>query len=253
MLQVFADAKKLKALAEAFLHPEKSFRSSVGARCYFDRFSSPEVIARDEAEEEARILAETLKLKQISVDHLHPEVRVTTTDETACGRNYFTRFSAPEVESEEEESAQVLAETATLKKIAVDYMHPENTVKTTDPTVFGRNYFNRASALDIDDEDDAEERSQVLAETAALKKLAVDYMHPEIDLKTTDHALFGRNYFNRASAPDTEDEDDSEDRILALAEAAGLMKLAVDYMHPEICVKTIDANIFLIALQLGIK
>ena len=43
-----------------------------------------------------------------------------------------------------------------------------------------------------------------MAEAAALKKLAVDYMHPEVGVTSVDGAAFGRNYFNRASAPETE-------------------------------------------------
>jgi len=38
-----------------------------------------------------------------------------------------------------------MADVANLKKLAVDYAHPENGVKTTDPAAFGRNYFNMLS------------------------------------------------------------------------------------------------------------
>ena len=43
-----------------------------------------------------------------------------------------------------------------------------------------------------------------MAEAAALKKLAVDYMHPEVGVTNVDGACFGRNYFNRVSAPQAE-------------------------------------------------
>jgi len=36
---------------------------------------------------------------------LHPEVPVVTSDPTACGRNYFTRASAPQTDSEKVEDA----------------------------------------------------------------------------------------------------------------------------------------------------
>jgi len=34
-------------------------------------------------------------------------------------------------------------------------------------------------------------------------------MHPEISVKTTDPTVFGRNYFNRASAPDMKDKNEN--------------------------------------------
>jgi hypothetical protein len=135
---------------------------------------------------------------------MHPEVGVTSVDGAAFGRNYFNRASAPETEDDElaDERAEVLAEAAALKKLAVDYMHPEVGVTSVDGAAFGRNYFNRASAPETEDDELADERAEVLAEAAALKKLAVDYMHPEVGVTSVDGAAFGRNYFNRASAPD---------------------------------------------------
>merc|ERR1711862_986533 len=68
---------------------------------------------------------------------------------SACGRNYFSRPSAPLQESFEdaEERARILEEAKQLKKLAVDYLHPELPVQTTDPSVFGRNYYDRPSAV----------------------------------------------------------------------------------------------------------
>lgn len=50
------------------------------------------------------------------------------------------------LEKEEKEGASVLEDAMTLKKVAVDYLHPEVPVIATEPTVFGRNYFGRFSA-----------------------------------------------------------------------------------------------------------
>merc|ERR1719216_831688 len=50
--------------------------------------------------------------------------------------------------------------------------------------------------------EDSKERAQILADAAALKKLATDYLHPEIRVTTSDSCAYGRNYFTRASAPD---------------------------------------------------
>eukprot|EP00581_Thalassiosira_minuscula_P031171 CAMPEP_0183784854 /NCGR_PEP_ID=MMETSP0739-20130205/66203_1 /TAXON_ID=385413 /ORGANISM="Thalassiosira miniscula, Strain CCMP1093" /LENGTH=540 /DNA_ID=CAMNT_0026028843 /DNA_START=35 /DNA_END=1658 /DNA_ORIENTATION=- len=253
--RVLAEAAALKKSAVDYMHPEIGVTSASGAcfgRNYFNRPSAPEAEEDEFADERAEvlgaaeILAEASALKKLATDYMHPEVGVTATDGAAFGRNYFNRASAPETEDtdEAEERALVLAEAAALKKSAVDYMHPEVGVTTTDATVFGRNYFNRPSAPDMEDDEDAEERACVLAEAAALKKLATDYMHPEVGVTSADGACFGRNYFNRPSAPEGEDTDEAEERAHVLAEAAALKKSAVDYMHPEVGVTTTDATVF---------
>jgi len=156
----------------------------------------------DDAEEAARVLADAMALKKSAVDYMHPEVGVTTTDAAAYGRNYFTRYSAPEVENMEDSSecARILAEAASLKKLAVDFMHPESGVTATDTSVFGRNYFNRYSAPETEDGELEEERARILADAVALEKSAVQYMHPEKPIEV-DATAFGRNYFTRFSAP----------------------------------------------------
>ena len=77
----------------------------------------------------------------------------------------------------------------------------------------------------------------MLAEAAAPKKTAVDFMHPEVGVTSADGACFGRNYFNCYSAPETEEDEFADERAEILAEAAALKKLAADYMHPEIGVE----------------
>merc|ERR1711935_189669 len=89
------------------------------------------------------------------------------------------------------------AEAVALKKLAVDYMHPEVGVTAMDATLFGRNYFSRPSAPESESTEEADERALVLAEALALKTLAEDYMRPEIGVTTA--AGVGRNYFNRYS------------------------------------------------------
>ena len=76
---------------------------------------------------------------------MHPELSVATTDVTACGRNFFSRPSAAQLE-EAEERVLILADAKKLKELAVAYMHPELPVETADATACGRNYFNRPSA-----------------------------------------------------------------------------------------------------------
>ena len=77
--------------------------------------------------------------------------------------------------------------------------------KTVDGAAFGRNHFNRASAPETEDAEVADERAQVLAETSSVKQLANNYFHSEIGVKSTDGVAFGPNFFNRASAMDTQD------------------------------------------------
>merc|ERR1712238_400789 len=181
-------------------------------------------------------------LKKAAADYAHPEMGIMMLDCTVFGRNYFNRFSAPEVVDEDiEEQGQVLADVRALKKAAVGYAHPEVEVVTSDPSVYGCNYFNRVSAPEVEDED-IEERAFILAEAIALKKAAVDYAHPEFEVSTSDPSVYGRNYFNRLSAPEFEDED-IEEKAMILAEAIALKKAAVDYAHPEFEVSASDPSV----------
>jgi len=149
-LRILEDAKQLKFLAAAFLHPEKPVEvdGTACARCYFDRPSAPEQETVGEANYRAMVLADTVALKQAAVDYMHPELGVVTSDGTATARCYFDRASAPEQESyeEAEERAAILADALALKKLAVDYMHPELGVVASDGTATARCYFDRFSA-----------------------------------------------------------------------------------------------------------
>jgi len=211
----------LKQSAMDYMYPEVGVATTDAAcgRNYFNRYSAAEtsdceeevasVDVRDArvwlGNERAEVLAEAAALKESAMDYLHPEVGVVTRG-AACGRNYFNRPSAPEVESTKEaaERALVLAEAAALKKSAVDYMCPEIGVTSAAGAVSGRNYFNRYSAPETEEDDLADESAEILAEAAALKKLATNYMHPEVGVTATDGTAFGRNFFNRYSAPEVE-------------------------------------------------
>jgi len=229
----------LKKLAVDYLHPELSVATSDGTalgRNYFTRASAPEQETVEETEERAQILADSAALKKSAVDYLHPELPVVTSDATACGRNYFSRASAPKQESVEdsEERAQILAEAASLKKLATDHMHPELPVIISDSAACGRNYFTRPSAPEQESVEEAEEHAQILADAMALKKLAVDYLHPELSVATSDGTALGRNYFTRASAPEQESTEEVEQRDQVLADASSFKKFAVDFLHPEL-------------------
>jgi hypothetical protein len=174
------------------------------ARNYFDdRASAPEQESMEEAEERANAMEDLQLLKKLAVDYAHPELSVFTTDDTACGRLYFGRASAEEMETmeEAEERAHVLEEMLAFKKWAVDFAHPELPVITSDPTALGRHYFDRVFAEEIESTEEAEERARIMEDLQLLKQLAVDYAHPELPVVTTDATACGRNYFVRASAP----------------------------------------------------
>jgi len=240
---ILAEAAALKKAAVDYAHPEMKVKTSdpfLYGRNYFNRLSVCED-AHEDIEQKAQVLADVRALKAAAVDYAHPEVEVKMSDPSVYGRNYFNRVSAPEVEDEDiEERAKILAEAVALKKAAVDYAHPEIKVRTSDPSSYGRNYFSRFSALEVAHED-IEQKAQVLADVRALKTAAVDYAHPEVGVVASDPSVYGRNYFNRVSAPEVEDED-IEERAKILAEAVALKKAAVDYAHPEIKVRTSDPS-----------
>jgi len=245
---ILAEAQKLKQLAVDFLHPELPVVAedpTLFGRNYFNRASAPDTEDLALAQERERVLSEAKALKDQAIAYLHPERPVVCEDPTLFGRNYFNRASAPDTEdlALAQERERVLSEAKALKDQAIAYLHPERPVVCEDPTLFGRNYFSRASAPEQEDSALAQEREHVLSEAKALKKLAVDYLHPEYPVATEDSTVFGRNYFGRASAPEQEDLALVHERELVLAEGKALKKLAVDYLHPEISVVTSDGAV----------
>jgi len=247
--EVLAEAAALKNLAADYMHPEAGVTTADGSafgRNWFTCPSATEAEGAEEADERALVLAEAAALKQSAVDYLCPEVGVASAAGACFGRNYFTRYSAPNAEEDDlaDERAEVLAEAAALKNLAADYMHPEAGVTTADGSAFGRNWFNRPSAAEAESDEDADERALVLAEAAALKQSAVDYLCPEVGITSAAGACFSRNYFTRYSAPETEEDDFADERAEVLAESAALKNLAADYMHPEAGVTTADGSAF---------
>merc|ERR1712157_245829 len=115
----------------------------------------------------------------------------------------------------------------------------DSKVDYSDATLFGRNYFNRFDGSEVVDEEDAEERAQILADAAALKKEAVYYNCPEASVDV-DPTAFGKNFF----IADSESEVDEEERSRILSEATMLKEIAANYQHPEVKVKTSDTTLF---------
>ena len=208
--QILSDARALRHLAIAFLHPELPVVTSdaaARARCYFNRASAFEQESVEESEVRTQILADAAALKMHAIMYAHPELPVVTSDATSTARCYFDRASAFEQESveESEERAQILADSAALKERAIMYAHPELPVVTSDATSTARCYFDRASAFEQESVEESEERAQILADSAALKERAIMYAHPELPVVTSDATATARCYFDRASA--TYDEE----------------------------------------------
>jgi hypothetical protein len=157
---VLADAKNLKELAVMHMHPEKAVVSSDAlafGRNYFTRPSAPEY--EDDMEEERALIIEEMKqLKTTAEWYLYPEKPVVV-DATACGRNYFSRPSAP-VNEEEVERQLILDEMKQLKTTAEWHMHPEAPV-VSDGMACARNFFSRPSASVNEEE---AERDLILTE-----------------------------------------------------------------------------------------
>jgi len=234
--RVLAEAKQLKEVASWYLEPEKPITvdPTLFGRNYFSRLSAPEQEDEGDIEERELILAEVNELKMVADWYRHPEKEVTVYA-TACGRNYFTRPSAPIEEEESEEREEILADAAELLELAKWYMFPERPV-TVYATASGRNFFSRPSAPEQEEDDEMEEeRLLILAEAKQLKEVAGWYANPSQPVKSDGFAT-GRNYFTRPSAPDY--EEDSEEREQVLSEAKELKEVAGWYHNPEQKVKS---------------
>lgn len=232
---ILSETANLKKFASWYLHPEAEveIHPFARARNVFSRPSATDYEDDEEAIlERQHILAEAADLKKFASWYKHPEMPCVSTDLCATGRNFFSRPSAPEYEDFEEYQRElVLSDVADLKQLAMDYRHPEKGVVTSDPCVTGRNYFVRPSAPKAESFEEAEERTRILADSAALKKLAVDYLHPEKGVASS--VAVGRDFFSRHSAPEYDDEDLTENREAILADARKLKEVASWYHHPE--------------------
>jgi hypothetical protein len=196
---VLAEAMKLKDVAEWYHCPENPVQTdgfAVG-RNYFNRPSVPD--QETDMEERDRILSDAKALRQYAEWYHCPE-KVVKVDSIACSRNFFSRPSALECESEDinEERGAILADISKLKEVAVWYHHPE--VPVSSSIAVTRNYFTRSAADEqIETMEQEEERDAIMADAMQLKKLAVDYLHPEKSVQSSANCV--RNYFDRPSAP----------------------------------------------------
>jgi len=247
MKLILAETKRLRFMADAFLHPEKPVPRTglcLCDGCYYDRPSAPARLGKEEADEAAQIVSDAASLGRLAHDYAHPEEPCVTSDPAATARSYYDRYSAePQLTVEEaEEQARIIIDIEALRKAARDYLHPEVGVTHTDPVCFGRNYYARSTAPEQLSYEDAEEQAHILADAKALKERAVMYFHPELPVVTSDPTSVARCYFHRASAPMQLSYEEAEEQSRILANAAALKKLAVDYGHPELPVVTSDPS-----------
>jgi hypothetical protein len=215
---VLAEAQVLKKVAEWYMQPEKAVLNtdafSMG-RNFFTRPSAP-VSNKELDEEHERILTDAMELKKIAHWYLHPEKSVTESDFLARGRNFYTRPSAPEYEGQEahEERDRILMEANNLKKVAEWYLNPEKPVISS--VAVTRNFFSRPSAEEVREIAEEHEKQLILVDAAKLKKLAVDYLHPEKPVESSVNCI--RNYFDRPSAKGHSDYIHSQGHAIQLHE-----------------------------------
>ncbi len=228
---ILEDAMKLKQLARDYLHPEEGIVTSdvtAYGRCYFGRYSAIEQEYLEESVERAAILEDAMKLRQLARDYLNVEKGVSTSSSTSYARCYFSRFSSVEQDTvaESEERVAILEDAMKLKKLARHYFEPEQGVTKSDANSFGRNYFNRYSAVAQQPLVESEEQQKILADALNLKKIAMDYMHPEVRIVTSDLAACARCYFDRISAVRQESFEEAEEQHRILVDAMNLKLLA---------------------------
>jgi hypothetical protein len=229
--EILADAAELLNVAKWYMYPEKPVMvyATACGRNFFSHPTAPEAEDED-AEECLRILDDAKQLKEVAGWYANPSQPVKS-DGFATARNYFTRPSAPEYTEDQEERNRILQEAHDLKEVAGWYLNPEQTVKS-DGFSSARSYFTRPSAPEQVTEDDDQERQQILAEAKELKETASWYLEPSKPV-SVDPTTFGRNYFNRHSAEQADEENQEEAKSSILLDAKELKKLALDYLHPE--------------------
>ena len=109
-------------------------------------------------------------------------------------------------------------------------MHPELPVEV-DPNACARCYYDRASAPMQETEEEMEEHDRVMADAAELRRLARDYLHPELSVVTSDQAACARCYYDRASAPVQDSFEEAEQHHEVLVDALNLKNLAEKVKH----------------------
>jgi len=161
--------------------------------------------------------------------------------ESIGSRCYFERASAPETVTKDEADAIVesLSEATLIKKLASDFVHPENQVNTTDAFSFGRNYFTKCSSVPTESEEEVVKRAQVIDEATLLKEHATSYLCPDLVVSNTDPSTYGRNYFGRFNSNGVLSKEDADELDGIMNDTGVLKKASTDYLRPEVSVSNV--------------
>merc|ERR1711971_469347 len=115
---------------------------------------------------------------------------------------------------------------------ARDYLHPELPVEV-DPAACARCYYDRASAPLQETKEEMEEKNMLMDDIEKLRKLARDYLHPELPVVTSDPSACARCYYDRASAPVQDSFEEAEQHHEVLVDALNLKNLAEKVKHMQ--------------------
>ena len=245
-LLILEDAKQLKNLAVAFLHPEAPIKSDEisKARCYFDRFSAPQQQSFEDTVYIENTLEDALNLKQLAINYMHPEIGIASSNPLTCARCNFSRYSAIEQESveESEERAVILDDVIKLRQAARQYLYPEEGVVISYAPSYGRCYFSRYSAIEQESVEESEERAAILDDAMKLRQTARQYLYPEEGVVTSYAPSYGRSYFSRYSAIEQKSVEKSEERAAILDDVMKLRQAARQYLQPVESVVSSDAT-----------
>ncbi|GMH85897.1 hypothetical protein TL16_g10375 [Triparma laevis f. inornata] len=130
-----------------------------------------------------------------------------------------------------------------MKKIASWYLHPSEPLQihpfatasaaSTVPTFLNETDVTAPKGIvSVEEEDEQEERRQILATAAEMKKIASWYLHPSEPLETSPMAS-ARCYFDRASAVEQETKENADDRAEALEAAKEMSKVVSWFTNPS--------------------
>jgi len=144
---------------------------------------------------------------------------------------------------EQEERREALAAAAEMRETVSWYTNPSQPVKvspfatahcvSTVPTFLNETDATAPKGIvSVEEEDEQEERRQILATAAEMKKIASWYLHPSQPLETSPMAS-ARCYFDRASAVEQETKENADDRAEALEAAKEMSKVVSWFTNPS--------------------
>ncbi|GMI04365.1 hypothetical protein TrLO_g9665 [Triparma laevis f. longispina] len=210
-------------------------------------------------QDRAEALAAVREMKEVVAWFHHPSAPIKVTAPPA--RCFFERASvvltclnetdatAPkgvidvEGAEEQEERREALAAAAKMRETVSWYTNPSQPLKVSPFAIASAastvpTFLNEVDStapkgiVDVDGADEQEERRQILATAAEMKKIASWYLHPSQPLETSPMAS-ARCYFDRASAVEQETKENADDRAEALEAAKEMSKVVSWFTNPS--------------------